>query len=65
MPFTKKSLQLYTELTMYPLEERESIDMLRWLENGYKVKIVKTKEKTFSVDVPNDIQKVEMNFRNV
>lgn len=60
MPFTKKSLQLYTELTMYPLEERESIDMLRWLENGYKVKIVKTKEKTFSVDVPNDIQKVEM-----
>jgi 3-deoxy-manno-octulosonate cytidylyltransferase (CMP-KDO synthetase) len=63
MPFTKESLQLYTKLTMYPLEERESIDMLRWLENGYKVKIIKTVEQTFSVDVPDDIQKVEMTMK--
>ena len=59
MPFTKESLQLYTELPMYPLEEKESIDMLRWLENGYKVKIVESPFETYSVDVPSDIEKVE------
>jgi 3-deoxy-manno-octulosonate cytidylyltransferase (CMP-KDO synthetase) len=59
MPFTKESLQLYTELPMYPLEEKESIDMLRWLENGYKVKIVESPFETYSVDIPSDIEKVE------
>lgn len=59
MPFTKESLQLYTELPMYPLEEKESIDMLRWLENGYKVKIVESPFETHSVDIPSDVEKVE------
>ncbi len=59
MPFTKKSLQLFTELPMHPLEKKESIDMLRWLENGYKVKIVNSSYETYSVDVPSDIENVE------
>jgi len=63
MPFTKESLQLYTTLPMRELEEKESIDMLRWLENGYSVRIVESPFETCSVDVPSDIGKVEAVMR--
>ena len=33
--------------------------MLRFLENGYKIRIVESPYETYSVDVPEDIQKVE------
>ena len=59
MPFTKKSLQLYVSLNMTSLESIESIDMLRWLEHGYKVRIVGSPFETYSVDVPEDIKNVE------
>ncbi len=59
MPFTRESLQLYTELEMTPLEDIESIDMLRWLEHGYKVRIVDSPYETYSVDVPEDVANVE------
>lgn len=64
MPFTKKSLELYTNLPSTPLEIIESIDMLRFLEYGYKVKIVESPYETYSVDVPEDIKKVERVIKN-
>ena len=42
-----------------PLEVVESIDMLRVLEHGYKVKMVATEYDTHSVDTPQDLQYVE------
>jgi 3-deoxy-manno-octulosonate cytidylyltransferase (CMP-KDO synthetase) len=42
-----------------PLEISESVDMMRVLEHGYKVKMVKTEYETQSVDTPNDLLKVE------
>jgi len=59
MPYTKKSLEKYSSLESTPLEIIESIDMLRFLENGYKIRIVESPYETYSVDVPDDIQKVE------
>ena len=41
------------------LEISESVDMMRVLEHGYKVKMVKTEYETQSVDTPNDLLKVE------
>jgi len=64
MPFTKESLQLYTSLEMTPLEEIESIDMLRWLEHGYRVKIIESPFETYSVDVPEDVKNVEKIMKN-
>ena len=64
MPFTRDALQMYTKLPVRPLEEKESIDMLRWLENGYNVKIVDSPFETYSVDVPLDIAKVEKVMKN-
>ena len=57
-PFTRKSLQDYTNLASTPLEIIESIDMLRFIENGRKIRIVETDMETYSVDIPSDVEKV-------
>ena len=57
-PFTYESLMDFTNLESTPLEIIESIDMMRLIENGRKVKIVLTENETYSVDVPEDVNKV-------
>ena len=64
MPFRKDFLLKYTKLEPTPLEIIESVDMLRILEHGYKVKMVLTDRKTFSVDTPEDLVKVEWIMNN-
>jgi 3-deoxy-manno-octulosonate cytidylyltransferase (CMP-KDO synthetase) len=57
-PFTNKSLNEFTNLTSTNLENIESIDMLRFLEHGHRIKIVETDYETYSVDIPSDLDKV-------
>ena len=57
-PFTYESLMDFTNLKSTPLEIIESIDMMRLIENGRKVKIVLTENDTYSIDVPEDVNKV-------
>jgi 3-deoxy-manno-octulosonate cytidylyltransferase (CMP-KDO synthetase) len=57
-PFTWDSLQDYTNLESTPLEIIESIDMLRFIENGRKIRVVETDYETYSVDIPSDVEKV-------
>lgn len=59
MPFRKDFLLKFTKMEPTPLEIIESVDMLRILEHGYKVKMISTKRKTYSVDTPEDLAKVE------
>ncbi len=59
MPFRKDFLVRYNNLEPTTLEIIESVDMLRILEHGYKVKMVPTERKTLSVDTPNDLARVE------
>ena len=59
MPFTRDFLIRFNELEETPLEIIESVDMLRALEYGYKVKMVPTKYDTYSVDTPEDLKRVE------
>jgi 3-deoxy-manno-octulosonate cytidylyltransferase (CMP-KDO synthetase) len=40
------------------LEKIESLEQLRWLYNGYKIRIVKTDIETPNIDVPEDVEKV-------
>ena len=42
-----------------PLEIIESVDMMRILEHGGKVRMVPTSFKTWSVDTPEDLARVE------
>jgi len=64
MPFTKRSLEIYSKLPSTPLEIIESVDMLRLLEHGHKIKIVESPYETYSVDVPEDIKNVEKVMMN-
>lgn len=41
------------------LELAESLEQLRWIENGLKIKVVKTDCTTFSIDTPEDLAKIE------
>lgn len=55
IPMTKDFLQTFINLSPTPLEISESVDMLRLLEHGYKVKIVKTEKEVKSVDTTEDL----------
>ena len=59
IPFTKDGLDLFTRLSPTPLEEVESIDMLRFIEHGYRVKMVETTLSTHAVDTAADLKLVE------
>jgi 3-deoxy-manno-octulosonate cytidylyltransferase (CMP-KDO synthetase) len=63
IPFTVKGLRKFTQLPPTPLEEAESIDMLRFIEHGYRVKLVETDFLTQAVDTPADLALVETLLR--
>jgi 3-deoxy-manno-octulosonate cytidylyltransferase (CMP-KDO synthetase) len=58
IPFKRNFLLEYSKLAPTPLEILESIDMLRILEYGMKVRMVKTKHPNQSVDSIEDLRKV-------
>lgn len=64
IPFTIEGLRLFNRLPATPLEEAESIDMLRFIEHGYKVKMVETHVATHAVDTEEDRRHVEMLLRD-
>ncbi len=65
IPFKRDFLLEYTSLKPTPLEISESVDMLRVLEHGLKVKMVPTKHQTHAVDTEDDLKKVEKMMRNL
>lgn len=59
IPFRRSFLIKFNRLVSTPLEIVESVDMLRVLEHGYKVKMVLTEFETYSVDTKGDLRQVE------
>ena len=52
--------QVLKEITQLPqsaLELAESLEQLRWLENGYKIKVGITEQETIGIDTPEDMEK--------
>lgn len=58
IPFTRDFLLEYNAMEPTPLEIIESVDMMRILENGQKVKMVPTSYKTKAVDTIGDLNRV-------
>lgn len=55
IPFRRDFLLTFNNLPPTPLEVIESVDMLRVLEHGFKVKMVMSDHRTYSVDTPEDL----------
>src|SRR5574340_632215 len=58
IPFRHETLLDFARLPPTPLEQLESVDMLRLLEHGYRVKMVRTGFDTQAVDTPADLARV-------
>ncbi|PLX08936.1 MAG: 3-deoxy-manno-octulosonate cytidylyltransferase [Marinilabiliales bacterium] len=56
--YRKDILKEITKLYTSPLEKAESLEQLRWLENGYKIKVGFTEHESISIDTPRDIEKI-------
>jgi 3-deoxy-manno-octulosonate cytidylyltransferase (CMP-KDO synthetase) len=59
IPFRRDYLLKYTRMSPTPLEISESVDMMRILEHGMKVRMAPTKYNTQAVDTPDDLKRVE------
>jgi len=64
IPFRRDSLLKFNSMKETYLEKLESIDMLRFLENDLKVKLIYNKDITYSVDNISDLKKVRAMMKN-
>lgn len=56
--YRTKVLSEITALKQSPLELAEALEQLRWLENGYKIKVEITDFESVAVDTPEDLKKL-------
>ncbi len=57
--YRREVLRQVTQLPQSSLEIAESLEQLRWLQNGYKIKVGLTDVETVGIDTPEDLQRAE------
>lgn len=57
--YRREVLTAITNLPPSPLEVAESLEQLRWLQNGYKIKVGLTDTETIGIDTPEDLARAE------
>lgn len=58
--YTLPTLQAITRLPQSSLELAESLEQLRWLENGYTIRVGISQVETIGIDTPEDLQRAEL-----
>jgi 3-deoxy-manno-octulosonate cytidylyltransferase (CMP-KDO synthetase) len=61
--FQRQALLEYPTLPQGELERVEQLEQLRWLENGWKIRVAEVAHDAVSVDVPGDVERVEKLMR--
>jgi len=57
--FRRAALLDFATLPLGDLERVEQLEQLRWMENGYKIRVAETSHDSVSVDVPEDVARVD------
>ena len=57
--FRRDALLEYPTLPQGELERIEQLEQLRWLENGWKIRVAEVEHDAISVDIPEDVARVE------
>ncbi len=57
--FQRDALLEYPTLPQGELERVEQLEQLRWLENGWRIRVAEVEHDAVSVDVPEDVARVE------
>ena len=57
--FQRDALLEYPTLPQGELERVEQLEQLRWMENGWKIRVAEVEHDAISVDVPKDVARVE------
>lgn len=57
--YRKDVLHRVTQLPQSSLEIAESLEQLRWLQNGFKIKVGTTDVETVGIDTPQDLERAE------
>jgi 3-deoxy-manno-octulosonate cytidylyltransferase (CMP-KDO synthetase) len=61
--FLREALLEYPTLPQGELERIEQLEQLRWMENGYKIRVAEVEHDAVSVDVSADVERVEKLLR--
>lgn len=56
--YRREALMAITQLPMSALEKAESLEQLRWLENGYTIHCALTETETLAIDTPEDLERL-------
>ena len=56
--YKAETLIALTKLKQSPLELAESLEQLRWIENGYKISVTKTSFDSIGIDTPEDLERI-------
>ncbi len=57
--YRREVLHEVTRLPQSPLELAESLEQLRWLQNGYRIRVGLTDVETVGIDTPEDLHRAE------
>ena len=57
--YRREVLHAITQLPQSPLEKAESLEQLRWLQNGFLIKVGLTEVETVGIDTPDDLRRAE------
>jgi 3-deoxy-manno-octulosonate cytidylyltransferase (CMP-KDO synthetase) len=63
--YTREFLLEFSKMAPTPLEQTESLEQLRALENGIRIDMIETKYRGIGVDAPEDVARIEWELKRI